>query len=246
MGVAIARNAVNSLVSESATVMNVFSQTCSVVAKNTEDITFGQTCRVGGNVNITVPTGPTVSQSCIQTGDVNTSIKSVMRTRLQQKAQAMVQTLGIGVTASENFLNTTNELADEITNHFTQTCFINVSSNFVFNCEGTIGGNVTIIANDNGNFTQQCQTSYSVTTSLQNRLVSSIMQQSSATVGADAILVIIIFVGLIFMMIVYFSLQELTGPVGYLIIFLVLGSSIAGVLYAFFAPTNKLYPYNRP
>lgn len=245
MGAAIATAAVNSIVSESVNVMNTFTQNCTVNANSQQIFDFGKGC-TSGDVNIKQHGGVTVSQQCLQNGSVSNTIENVMSTRLQQKAQAVSQVLGLGLSVSSAYTNQVDAVSSSITTHFKQTCATNTNSQFVFRCRGANIGNVTIELNNNDNISQSCVASYNVNNDVVQKLHSIISQQSSACQRADFIIAAMTIGAFIFIAIIYFSLQELQGPIGWLVVFLILGSVLSGVIYAYFAPRNKYYPYNRP
>lgn len=238
-GIAIASAATNSLMDESVNIMNTFAQTCTVKTSRDVDLDFGKGCTVtNGTFNFN--DNVTVSQECIQKSTVTATIKSVMRTKIQQKAQSIAQTLGIGISASSSYIEQAGILADDITNHFTQTCVISNKNTFKLVCEGAKITNITINNNSDGQYGQNCRGSYNINIDLKQRLENSIIQSSSAAVRADAMIVILIFIGFIFTIIIYYSFQELEGPIGWLIVFLILGSLLSGIIYSYFAPQKNI------
>ena len=243
MGVSIAKNSVMSMISSSNDVFQNFASNCS--SKAGTDITDqNKNCKVKiGQININLDT--TVNQQCFTSAVSMTSLTQQMNLQFKQAAQAITQNFGFfAASDAESFINTSVDLSNKIVQNFTQSCLSNAVNTLGFICnESDIeisGINITSYVSTYQKCTSDYVAQSDITTTLVQKLQSTTLASEANAFGS-----FIIVFAFILIVIVYFALQTLSGPIGWLIVFLVIGSVLSGVLYSYFAPQNKYYPYQK-
>jgi len=250
MGVSISSNAATSIQNQANSIINEFVSSCTIQTKNSQTIN-SDNCKIGGgggSVKVNISNTSVINEQCLQNVNVKAQITAKMSSAMQQQAQAITQSLGMpSVAASVDVLNSTQNLANKIVSNFYNTCLINNSSVQSFNCKNsTIGGGGQVvfnISNDSTFITDCIQNIVSDSTEVSE--LTQTISQSAVAKEANSIAVFGVFIVLIAIALMYFTMQELNGPIGWLIVFLVIGSILSGILYTYSAVNNNNYPYRR-
>ena len=244
MGASISSNVSKSMQNTAITAINELANACTVDLKT--DVTFNVTndCKVGGKVTV-VNEGTQVTLSCIQNTVTSNTFKNQLASSLQQQAQLVSQSLGMpNAQITNQLIQATQQISEEVNNSVKNTCFVKQDNNFVYNCSGK-GSEINtdiLVSNKNTKYGIDCSQRANLSNKI-DTIVKSQLKNSTTIKEANALGGVLVIFALILLVGVYFSLQELNGPIGYLIVFGIIGTMLATAIYSWLAPKRGYYPY---
>lgn len=248
MGVSVSKNTVQSMINDTNSIISTYENLCSSTGTSTTAQVNTNGCTFGDNDKIIVQGSTYVSQTCLQNNKTNNSLKSSVQQSLQQTAKAITQSFGFpSVALSENFINNSVALGDQIVDYYYNTCIAQTtSSNVGFNCTGTTFGSGDVVEVQGfTTITQSCLQNNTAINNITSTLVSQLNQTATATQQNTFEIFIILFI-VIIIALAYSGISLAESPiVEYGILFLVLASIISTAVYTITAKKYNNYPYSR-
>lgn len=248
MGASISKNTIQSMINDTNSIISTYENTCSATGTSTTSQVNNNGCTFGDNDKIIVQGNTYVSQQCVQNNITNNSLKSSVEQSMRQTAKAITQSFGFpSVAVSEDFINQSVILGDQIVNYYSNTCVAaTTSSNVEFNCTGTKFGNGDVVEIQGfTQITQNCLQNNTTTNNIVSSLTALLDQSAVATQQNTFEIFIIIFI-VIILALAYAGISLADNPlVEYGILFLVLASIISSVVYTATAKKYNNYPYTR-
>lgn len=246
MGVSISRNTVNSMVNDTQTILNNYSNICSVTGASADAQISTNGCTIT-NSKLIVKANQYVSQNCISNNNIKSSIRANIQQQMQQTATAITQSFGFpSVADAEDFINSSILLGNSIVDTFYNECLAQTAnSSATFTCNNSTFNNSTVEVESFEQITQTCIQNNNVVNNIQADLVqklsqTSLAKQENTFAGVFLVLIAIILV------ISYAGISLASSPVvQWGIVLIVLFSVIAGAVYSLTAKANNNYPYNR-
>jgi hypothetical protein len=246
MGVSISRNTVNSMIQSSIDVTNNFATICTSTNQEANSTINVKDCKLS-NDTILLNSAAVVSLSCLQNASIQASLTNSVQQNIIQQAQAISASFGFPtVEDAENFLNTSLNLADVISNTFNSQCAVEgTSSKSTFSCDGSQISGTIIEINSFAQVSQNCIFNQIVNTEAANKVVQA-LQNSSLAKETDTFSALlygfIILIAIFAWMAVRFS-ETPVVQIGVVVIILVV--IISSLVYAYTARTRGAYPYKK-
>lgn len=246
MGVSISKNTVNSLVSDTQTILNNYSNICSVTGASANAQFHANGCTFKDSP-VTVFANQNVSQNCISNNNIRSSIRANIQQQMQQTATAITQSFGFpSVSDAEDFINSSILLGNTIVDTFYNECLAQTAnSNATFVCTNTTFDNSSVQIESFQQITQTCIQNNNTVNNIQADLVqklsqTSLAKQENAFAGVFLVVIVIILI------IAYGGISLAQSPiVQWGIVLIVLFSVLGSAFYTLTAKTNNNYPYNR-
>ena len=248
MGVSVSKNTVQSMINDTNSIISTYENICSATGTSTVAQVTTNGCDFGNNNRIIVQGNTYVSQTCLQNNRTNNSLKSSVQQSLKQTATAITQSFGFpSVALSENFINSSVSLGDQIVDYYYNTCIAQTSStNVGFTCTNSQFGSGNVIEVKGFTaITQNCLQNNTAINNIVSSLVSQLNQTATATQQNTFEIFIILFI-VIIIALAYSGISLAESPiVEYGILFLVLASIISTAVYTLTARKYNNYPYSR-
>lgn len=245
MGVTVSNTAIKSMQTETENVLNETANACSIDMKTNVTFNAGDDCTVNGVKEI-LKQNSQISTKCMQNVINNNTFQQNLTARLKEKAQTISQSLGMpSVNVNNNLLQQAEDLAVSVTNTVQNNCLIKDDTQVTFNCTGKANvSDVVIEVDKGGDFGTNCYQKVSNANEIKQGMVTS-LKNASTVKEANTLGGVIVIIAFIIIAAIYFSLEELEGPIGWLIVFIILGMVVTSVIYSWMAPKRGYYPYNK-
>lgn len=244
MGASVAKQTSQQIINNSYTIANNAVQSCKQSTLNQFDATAGGTCKqTFGPINIT--NGTVIEANCVQNVTVKNSMKAQITAQIISQVNAAAQSFGGPSASIADSLNTfAQDTAETISSQFTQNCTGFTDNSSQFSCSGSASQTfqaINVTNTTNGYFA--CANDATI----QNGLVSKLTDKISTTTSAKeadslttVVVVVLIFLGIF----AFIWVRTLNGPIGWVVVILVVALIIGLIVYAIYAYANKLYPFN--
>lgn len=243
MGASIAKNVTQNASSGVNNIANSYVTSCTTTVANNQNITASGNCKVDFGT-IDVKNTAALSTKCMQSNTTITSMRNQIKNKILSNVTSQTQNLGLpSLSVATNISEAATNLANVVTNTYTQTCINSISSNQSFSCTDNAEVTVNYLNMDNGvQAFQECVQNNISIIDAQNNLESAISQTTAATeenafAGFFGIFMIIIGI------IAIFFINSLNGPIGWLIVAIIICIAIGSLVYGYLASKNGLYPY---
>lgn len=246
MGITVSTNSVDNLVKSAIDVINNTAQVCVTSASGAQNKIIISGC-TGNNDQIFINSQQIVSSNCITNASVKSTIASNVSQTLQQAAQAASQTLAFpSITSANNFITSTIQLGDTITNTFYNTCISEISgdSNQIV-CQDSTLNNTVIGINSYQNATQQCILNSTAVSQASANVLNHLQESAVATQQNTFAVFILVFIAIIAIL-AWMFINLATDPFyQWLVVVIVLFFTISAAVYAGVSKSHGLYPYKR-
>lgn len=238
----VSENAAKQLVENAQDVAQQFVTKCTTTSDQRNSINLGD-CTIE-NSTVKITTQNTLDTACIQNVTTQNNMKSNIQTQLAQNAQAVAQNFGIGIntSVSKNLSTSINNVAQTITQLYTTECINAIKTDNTVICDNGIIRNSSILIDNTNDSYNSCTNNINSTNIMIGEIVNA-LEQSSTAEEANAftafIIIFFIFIGIF----AIFFCYSLNGPIGWVIVIVVLILVITSVAYSAFAYSRGNYPY---
>jgi hypothetical protein len=240
MGATISSNIAKSLVQDSLSIANTYTQACTTTLGQQNGITVNN-CK-GKFDHVNFANTVVINQQCLSSANTTSAMQSSIATALAQKATAIGQSLGLGVTLTNNLVDATTTLAETVTNAYTNACASNITMSNKITCDNSTIDisyvNFQNSAQDYSNCIQQA-----ITNSSAESNISQIINQSSFAKTENSFAILAIVGGIIVVALIITGGTLFKSPAIWVILIIIILVGIVSLIYAFEAQSRKLYPY---
>jgi len=246
MGTAISTNVANQITQNSLTIANKYVANCTSTGDQLFDLQILNGC-VANNNTINIANTQVLNTSCIQNATTKASMSSDIQAQIAQQALAAAQSIGgPSIQIATAISNQATSSANSIVAAYTQSCVSSESQTTKIICSdpgSSFSGNLININNTQSSY-NSCVANQSsidkIKTDIANLIKSSTSAKEVDTFGGilGAIVLGLVIFGIAF---IYFT----ESSFGWIIVIIIALVCIGLIIYAVFAFTDKLYPFNR-
>lgn len=244
MGNIHATNTLNSVISNSVTILNQSTETCRTTLQQEIDININK-CSTVNIIGINFNQSGSISTKCAESNSAKNNVKSEIDSEFKQAATAINQALSLnpGSTSSNNITNLMEQLSVNIQNEFTQNCINSVVNKDTISvtCSGKDGtANLEYLNfNQTANSISNCTLSSTSVNSVITQIKTIISQTAISKVAPLFSLGFIIIILAAIFLFMYQGEKSLTQ----IIIVLIIVGSILLIIYAIFASIYGWVPF---
>lgn len=246
MGAAVSNQVAKQIIASSQSIANQYIQGCTGTGNQTFGVDISKGC-VANIGTIDVTNNQIVSITCAQNNTTTSSMKADIQAQINQQALAAAQSIGWpSASIASSIAQTSEGIAQTITSIYTQTCL--GAANQTNNIKCTDPGSKLTIGVIDVNNTQaiyaNCIQENITTSGVTDQMAQIIGQQTDAQESDTLATVVILFlvIGGIFLL---FFVNMGGGTIGWILILIFVLIIVALIVYAIFAFSRKLYPFNK-
>lgn len=244
MGASISTNSINNMVNNAINVANTIAVSCTMSGNNLNNVINLQGCTIAGGGSINIDETQIISQVCVSDATVSNSIHTAVQQSIRQTAKAIVQQFAFGtIAAAEDFINSSVNIGETISNSFVGVCNNKASSGaLTLNCTNSvIAGAINFTTYQEAN--QTCTFNTVFNTKVYNHLIQLLSQTATATQESTFAYILFAFVAILAIG-AWFVISIADTPlVQWAIVGLVLFFVIGSIIYTATARSRGLYPY---
>lgn len=244
MGTAISHQVSNQIINNSYSIATNAIQKCKASASSQFKAEAGGNCHQNiTTVNLT--NGTEIEASCVQNVTTNASMQAQITAQVISQVNAAAASLGgPSVSIADSLNDFAQYTAETISNQFTSVCTGLSQNTASFGCGDSATQNIGTINVDNTTSEYlSCANSATVSDNLKN-ILSDKISSTTAAKETDTLTTIVVIVLIFLGIFGFIFVRTLNGPIGWVVVIIVVALIIGLIVYAIFAFSRGLYPFN--
>ncbi len=246
MGVSVSTTSVDNLVKNAISVINSTSQSCVSSSTGADNRIIISGC-TGSNDQFFINNQQILSQTCLTNASTQVAVSSNVSQSLRQSATALTQQFGFfSVSDAQDFINSTIELADHISNTYNSTCIAQLSGGEnSITCTNSSLNNTIIGINDYQSSTQSCILNAVSNSTAYNKVINNLQQSAFSKQANTFAAILFAFVAIIGIFAFAFINLATDPMIQWIIVIVILFTVITAVVYTATAKQAGNYPYRK-
>lgn len=246
MGAAISNNVSKDIVNTSYSIATSYVQTCQSANKATFNIVANPNCKAQNLGQLDIVNKSSMNANCLQNSTTENTMQSMIQDQIVAQATAAAQSIGgPSLSFASSLQERAENIAQSIRTLYTQHCVTNNTSDVNITCGSGATQTFTGISIDNEISTYNTCTADNATKNQFISKLSNLIHNETNAKEADTLGGFVIVILIVLAIIAFFFVKTLNGPIGWVIVIIVIAVIIGLAVYAAFAFRNGWYPFKR-